>query len=179
MNLYQREFETILHGLRDCKVAKNTWGRLGINPTSSFYEGNLQYWMEKNCKDNVCPVNNYHPWRIIFPFALWLQWKHRNNVIFRNWPIQSNVHIDTLFSALKFQHCVLNPKHTSSKKVLRVRWEKPRSGWVRLNTDESTIGNPSRAGCRGIIRNDHGEWIGGFSKSIGLTASFISTRKKN
>ena len=116
--LYQRELETILHRLRNCKAAKNTWSRLGIIPNISFYKGSLHCWLEKNCKDNACRLNNQPLWRIVFPFAIWLLCKHRNNVVFRDFHTQSNVHNDTLFSALEFQHYVLNPKHSGSRKMV-------------------------------------------------------------
>ena len=172
--LCQKELETILHRLRDCEALKNTWSRLGIILNINFYKGNLHCWLEKNCKDNACRLNNQPPWRIIFPFAICLLWKHRNNVVFGDFHTQSNVHNDTLFSALEFQHCVLNPKHSGNRKMVRIRWEKPQLVWVHLNTDGLTSGNPGRVGCGGIIRNDHGDWIGRFSSSIGFTTSFIA-----
>ena len=58
--------------------------------------------------------------------------------------------------------------------MVRIRWEKPSPGWVRLNIDGSALGNPGRAGCGGIIRNDRGDWLGGFSRCIGVTTSFIA-----
>lgn len=39
--LCQREPETFLHKLRDCVTTIQIWERLGISPTSNFYEGNL------------------------------------------------------------------------------------------------------------------------------------------
>ena len=58
--------------------------------------------------------------------------------------------------------------------MVRIKWEKPQLGWVHLNIDGSALGNPGRVGCGGIIQNDHGDWIGGFSRSIGFTTSFIA-----
>ncbi|KAL0005393.1 hypothetical protein SO802_012954 [Lithocarpus litseifolius] len=43
-----RKPETIL---RDCSFSRDTWFKLGINPSSNFYESNLQNWLETNCKD--------------------------------------------------------------------------------------------------------------------------------
>ena len=57
---------------------------------------------------------------------------------------------------------------------MRVRWEKPQVGWVRLNTDGSAIGNPGRAGGGGILQDDQGRWIASFSKNIGLSTSFMA-----
>ena len=58
--------------------------------------------------------------------------------------------------------------------MVRIRWEKSQTEWFCLNTDGSAIGNPSRAGCGGLIRNDRGEWIGGFSRSLGCLKQFYS-----
>lgn len=46
--------------------------------------------------------------------------------------------------------------------------------WYKLNTDGSSIGNPSKSGGGGIIRNHLGDWIGGFARSIGTTSSIIA-----
>ena len=45
---------------------------------------------------------------------------------------------------------------------------------VHLNIDRSTLGNPGGASCGGIIRNDRGEWLDGFSRCIRVTTSFIA-----
>lgn len=123
--LCQREPETILHGLRDCMVAKYTWAQLGINSAGNFFEGDIHQWLSKNCKDSTCHVENYPSWRIIFPFAIWLIWKQRNNMVFNNRPYQANLHKDILFSASEFQNCALSPKNAGARKVKRVRWERP------------------------------------------------------
>ena len=44
-------------------------------------------------------------------------------------------------------------------------------GWFKLNTDGSSLGNPGLAGGGGIIRNHVGDWVGGFSRAIGITTS--------
>ena len=55
-----------------------------------------------------------------------------------------------------------------------MRWERPQVGWACLNIDGATIGNPGRAGCSGLIRNERGEWLGGFSRSVGCADSFMA-----
>ena len=42
---------------------------------------------------------------------------------------------------------------------------------MKLNTDGSSIGNAGMAGCGGVIRDDRGCWIVGFSKQIRITNS--------
>ena len=44
-------------------------------------------------------------------------------------------------------------------------------GWFKLNTDGSSLGNPGLAGGGGVIRNHVGEWVGSFSRAIGVTSS--------
>ncbi|KAL0012520.1 hypothetical protein SO802_007628 [Lithocarpus litseifolius] len=94
-------------------------------------------------------MSNQPPQRILFPFVIWLLWKERNDVVFRGQNFRPGVHSEAVFQALEFLHCVVNPKI-------------------------SALGNPGRAGCGGIIRNDLGDWLGGFSRCIGITTSFIS-----
>uniref|UniRef100_A0A2N9IH06 RNase H type-1 domain-containing protein n=1 Tax=Fagus sylvatica TaxID=28930 RepID=A0A2N9IH06_FAGSY len=43
--------------------------------------------------------------------------------------------------------------------------------WFKLNTDGSSLGNPGLAGGGGVIRNHVGDWVGGFSRVIGVTTS--------
>ena len=94
--------------------------------------------------------------------------------MFRDRPKQNNMHSEALIHAAEFFHCVINPKLSSSRYIVQVRWEKPQRGWVRLNTDGSALGNLGRAGCGSIIPNEHGDWLGGFSRNIGVTTSFIA-----
>ena len=53
-------------------------------------------------------------------------------------------------------------------------WEKPTEGWRKLNTDGFSLGNIGRAGGGGLIRDEEGNWILGFSRQIGVTSSFIA-----
>ena len=74
--LCHREPETILHRLRDYGTLKQIWERLGVRQNNNFYEGNLGQWLEYKCKNNTHRLGEQPPWRIIFPFAIWLLWKH-------------------------------------------------------------------------------------------------------
>ena len=55
-----------------------------------------------------------------------------------------------------------------------IRWEKPPRGWIKLNTNGSSLGNSGLAGGGGVFRNDDGGWILGFSKHIGITSTFMA-----
>ena len=75
---------------------------------------------------------------------------------------------------MEFQHCGLNAKNSGNKRLVQVRWERPQGGWACLNTEGAVVRNLGRAGCGGLIRNEHGEWLGGFSRSIGCSNSFMA-----
>ena len=63
----------------------------------------------------------------------------------------------------------------STRKVaIQVWWNKPADGWFKLNSDGASFGNPGKAGGGGIIRNSHGHWVKGYSRSIGYTTSIIA-----
>ena len=52
-------------------------------------------------------------------------------------------------------------------------WEKPPRGWAKLNMDGASFGNLGLAGCGGVLLDEHGNWITGFSRSNGITSCFV------
>ena len=63
----------------------------------------------------------------------------------------------------EFMYCVCSNRGPTPYIVKEVRWEKPPKGWSKLNTDGSILGSTSLAGCGGIVRNNQGGWVVGFS----------------
>lgn len=49
-----------------------------------------------------------------------------------------------------------------------IRWPYPREGWVRLNTDDASKGNPGSAGAGGLIRGHRGELFEMFASNCGV-----------
>ena len=47
-------------------------------------------------------------------------------------------------------------------------------GWKKLNTDGSVLGSVGQAGCGGVVRDDYGNWLAGFTRHIGATDSFAA-----
>ncbi|KAF5461917.1 hypothetical protein F2P56_017977 [Juglans regia] len=69
---------------------------------------------------------------------------------------------------------VLFPK---PKRVRVVKWHRPRQGWVKLNTDGSSFGNPGTSGAGGVIRDEDGRLLLAYSVPLGLgTNNFAELR---
>ena len=46
-------------------------------------------------------------------------------------------------------------------------WRKPEKGWYKLNTDGARNRPTGDAAAGGLIRDEHGFWMGGFQASLG------------
>lgn len=75
---------------------------------------------------------------------------------------------------MEFMYCMSSPRGPSRSIIKRVCWERPPGGWCKLNTDGATSGNSGLARCGGIVRDEHGDWLAGFSRHIGITTSFVA-----
>jgi hypothetical protein len=53
---------------------------------------------------------------------------------------------------------------------ISVKWNPPPVNWAKLNTDGSVLGDPGLVGGGGVIQDSLGNWLGGFSRSIGTTS---------
>ena len=49
-----------------------------------------------------------------------------------------------------------------------ISWVWPLPGYVKLNVDGSSRGNPGLAGFGGLIRSDNGRWLLGFHGFLGV-----------
>lgn len=47
-------------------------------------------------------------------------------------------------------------------------------GWKKLNSNGSIIGSSGQAGCGGVVRDGHKDWVAGFTRHIGATNSFAA-----
>lgn len=81
------------------------------------------------------------PWSVIFPFAIWNIWKHRNRVVFDNTPLNMNLHELCLSQAMEFYFCVGKMREVIHKVSVQVKWLKPPEGWYKLNTYGASCGN--------------------------------------
>ena len=72
---------------------------------------------------------------------------------------------------MEFIYCYSSSKAPNGSISKLVRWEKPLSGWTKLNTDGVSLGNPRVAGFGGVVRDKRGNWVAAFARKIGLLAA--------
>lgn len=169
----QRDLESIMHALSDYPRVKEVWTQLGVMVIDrAFQTSNLQEWLNMNRKVNKSYTQGKPPCRTIFPFAMWNIWKSKNMYVFDRKNQNPKLSIETGNQALEFMCCVSSPRNPICNIVRSIRWERPTVGWKKLNTDGSFMGNLGQAGCGGIVKDEHGEWVASFAKHIGATNSF-------
>ncbi|GAU47557.1 hypothetical protein TSUD_284240 [Trifolium subterraneum] len=69
------------------------------------------------------------------------------------------------FQILKAFKVNIHPRR--APRIIEVIWHPPILGWVKCNTDGSSLGNPGPSACGGVFRNYRGDFIGCFAISIG------------
>ncbi|GKV06468.1 hypothetical protein SLEP1_g18364 [Rubroshorea leprosula] len=167
--------ETLDHLFRECHYASSFWD--SISPYSSTsHNQNLDFksWI----KSNVCwknPNNIPSTWPTFFSYAIWSIWYSRNQLVHdkRQIPIME-LKRTTLDKAQEFIGNNLNCAEPKPKNTISVGWVPPSSGFVKLNSDGSALGNPGMAGAGGLLRDHLGRWIIGFSRNIGWTTSIAA-----
>ena len=110
-------------------------------------------------------------------YQLWTEWilskvkQHASVLDSRLSPSQETI---ALTIAVEYVFCVSTPRGLTRHIIKRVCWEKPPHGWVKLNTDRAAAGNSGLAGCGGLLRDEHGNWLAGFARRIGTTTGFVA-----
>ena len=148
--------------------------KLGVpySHINSFNE-NFANWLRINSLSTI-RHNTHIPWCTVFLYAVWCLWKNRNIVMFENGIPNPKLDKACLGQAREFHFCVSKINQVTSKIPFPVSWNKPSFGWHKLNTDGASVGNPSKVGGGGVIRDCHGDWVKGYSRSIGYTTSVLA-----
>ena len=160
--------ESIIHTLRDCPHAQVFWDSL-LPPAhpNLFYNTNLEDWLHTNWASQQASIC----WGIIFPFGVWSLWLRLNKVVFKDNSIQKPLITETLAKASEFAFLGAHTKVRRPTTSVQVRWHPPSENWFRLNSNGSSMGNLGRVGGGGIIRDSNGDWVSGYARAIGHTAS--------
>ena len=123
------EAESIMHALRDCVLVKAIWQQLGtqcLYPT--FFSQDIRDWLTTNGGLKSSQIVVGIPWNVIFSFAIWLIWKQRNQVVFKNRGVNPNLGKVIISQASEFFLCASQPRRMNRMVLRSVRWEKPEQG---------------------------------------------------
>lgn len=143
------------------KASKATWA------LSELWT--LKVWFKRNGCCSIAHVPNSIPWHFVFLTGLWSLWIHRNGIIFSNKALKPGLQQICISKAVEFSAILPTSLSSLARTVFQVKWNKPFLGWFKLNG--LFITGP--AGCWGIIQDDWGNWVKGFSRSIGQALAEI------
>ncbi|CAN1342709.1 Putative ribonuclease H protein At1g65750, partial [Linum perenne] len=144
--------ETVLHVLRDCSAAVNTWTHLAFRSDDrTSWDLPLLPWITHHLKaPSTC---------LLFGVACWSLWKTRNEAIFtdiRTTPEALSYRIrhwtSTVGEALILVDQFITPS-PPAKTVVDVSWMPPPPEWVTLNSDGFVIPETGRAAAGGLDRD--------------------------
>jgi ribonuclease HI len=175
-NCYQFE-ESILHVLRDCPMAAQTWQHLlRIDARGNFFTTPLQDWIVLNLTSQL-GYNSEAEWDSIWATTCYLLWYWRNK----------RTHDENYVSPIKPWAVVMEYVRTyndgialdrqvqsGNKTQVFVAWKAPPNGWCALNTDGAAKEQMKQAGCGGVLRDAEGRWIEGFAKYLGHTSAYMT-----
>jgi len=142
--------------IRDCKFSRPIWLRIGFTDPSFFASDCVAGWLKDGTKGSNA---------ITFSAGLWWTWRCRNYMWLNNKSmilsqLSSNIKNSVEDIRLSFSHS--NPVVPLER---HIRWNinNNNNDCAVFNVDGSCIGNPTRAGFSGIIRNSVGFYLEGFS----------------
>lgn len=111
-----------------------------------------------------------------FANRIWWIWRWRNDAVFRDrttplyqkisWLAQRDREIAAAFA----KRAVPGTQRTTITQS-SLAWRKPHDGWLKLNVDGSRSSSIGMAGCGGVLRDHHGDWVCGFQQKIGYCSS--------
>ncbi|KAG7591715.1 Zinc finger CCHC-type [Arabidopsis thaliana x Arabidopsis arenosa] len=165
--------ETIIHVLRDCPAMFGIWTR--ITPPrkrGTFFNQSILEWVFENLGDSR-EVDGC-PWATLFAMAVWWGWKWRyGNVFGVNGKCRDRVKfLKELAKDVFHAHQNVSSNKKGVGRIERmISWKKPVDGWVKLNTDGTSRGNPGLAAAGGVLRQGDGSWYGGFSLNVGICSA--------
>ncbi|CAJ2661977.1 unnamed protein product [Trifolium pratense] len=173
---YQFE-ESILHVIRDCPIAVQTWQHLLHNGRGNFFLAQLQRvdrGLNLSCQ---LGRNSEYGWDSIWATTCYLLWYWRNKRIQDENFISPIKPLEVVLEYVKTygDSIALEQKAQSGRKTqVQVARKGPPNGWCALNIDGAAKSNLQRAGCGGVLCDAEGRWIEGFAKYLGYTSAYMT-----
>ncbi|XP_020871723.1 uncharacterized protein LOC9299799 [Arabidopsis lyrata subsp. lyrata] len=165
--------ETIIHALRDCPAMEGIWTRtVPLRKRQSFFASSLLEWLYANLGDET--ERDGSKWSTKFAVSVWWGWKWRcGNVFGSNGRCRDRVRfLKDLAQEVDVAYLNMAGEAGQPPRVERlICWKPPRDGWMKLNTDGASHGNPGLATAGGVMRDGDGNWCGGFALNIGICSA--------
>ncbi|CAA7028167.1 unnamed protein product [Microthlaspi erraticum] len=161
--------ETLIHILRDCPAMSGIWSRIvPIRRQQDFFDRSILSWLYDNLGEDGLVEGS--PWSTMFAIGVWWGWKWCcGNVFGENRKCRDRVRFikdQSKEVTQAIEKC--NAQNIKPARVDRmIAWVPPEVGWIKLNTDGASRGNPGPATAGGALRNNYGDWCGGFVLNIG------------
>ncbi|KAJ8758607.1 hypothetical protein K2173_000328 [Erythroxylum novogranatense] len=178
-DIWKDHTESILHAIRDCPKVREMWKSLVPRKAwEQFFSDPIDRWLLSNIRGNQQGVEGVE-WRMLFVVGCWLMWKWRNHEVFDgNFTRPLNEAMVVYKVAAPFHMSILagetNNFSPNGRMWRNISWLPPSNGWIALNTDGASKGNPGVAGAGGVIRDTKGRWLDGFVQNIGVATSFMT-----
>ncbi|GAU10806.1 hypothetical protein TSUD_425900, partial [Trifolium subterraneum] len=136
---------------------------------------NLKYWMCFNLNNSITWRSSVE-WCVYWAIACHSLWSWRNKEEHEESFIRPYNPAQVIMQkAVEYDSAARNTKVVTGREkvVTLIRWIPPKASFVKLNTDGAYRKNQI-AGCGGVIRGCHGEWLGGFARCVGLCSAFVA-----
>jgi len=149
--------ETFLHCVRDCTHSKYLWRQAGFNQSNFFFNDDAINWIKNGVMG---------PYSFLFAATIWWAWMNRNMMFLdnENWSnAKLSFNIQSMVDTVKT--CYPSISNTTDEDQF-IKWNNNNHPCVILNVDGSCLGSPIRAGYGGILRNDAGFFLLGFTGYI-------------
>ncbi|KAF7826704.1 non-LTR retroelement reverse transcriptase-like [Senna tora] len=164
--------ESAIHAIRDCPVVSGLWKSLvHTRYYSSFFTSNLQDWIMCNLSRNMGYEEDFD-WSCKFGITCWLVWKQRNQWVFNGKHEEAGALSSIVNIYLNNVNQALNINATGNQLQLKdYIWHPPPNDVIKVNVDGSFLANNLAMSCGGVARDCYGNWLYGYSKSLGKGCS--------
>ncbi|GLT67581.1 hypothetical protein SLA2020_398770 [Shorea laevis] len=136
----------------------------------SFHLG-LFEWLKINCSSKLWLDHPKIPWVAFFSAMIWNIWLDKNHLCFQNSSNLKEVKHKAMGLAAEFCSAKSHTSKLVSCFFHPITWIPPQPEWFKLNSDGSSNHTCTKAGAGGVIRDQKGNWIGGFAKNLGFATN--------
>jgi len=149
--------ESLFHCLRDCNFSTAVWTKIGFSYQPFFSSTSMSDWLREG---SSCTHST------VFLAGLWWIWRHRNNMYLGNTTMSEFQLSNNIFNLADSITNAFRKDAGASHAPRLIRWNNNNYQCTILNVDGSCLGVPIRAGFGGVLSDNTGTYIAGYSGYI-------------